>query len=305
MKYYTKEWYELMQKLDYACGLKPIEDKEYSDADIEQLFQQEMERYVREEEEAYNEPPLNFYEFFSNNEFDLKDLARIDEETSEVVYPKTKEEALTWSREDYQKQLAVFEQRKPFDAEQARKEFRENYENSMEAKYQWFCRFTADKVDKRLIALDLVPNHIYHKLEEIDEQNEKRFNELEKIAKEIFKNQKIPSKIEKLFRGLHDGTIVSIGEERGNIILKIIPEGLQNARIIIYDDAQIIENEVPEITNVENMTESECEFLYHELFHNKEGYEVHIMAMMNMELKYITIKCENIREGTEEDQTIV
>ena len=152
-------------------------------------------------------------------------------------------------------------------------------------------------MDKRLLALDLVPKSIYQKLEAIDEKNEKRFNELEKIAKEIFKNQRIEKHIEELFQGLHDGIITSIGEEKGNIILKIVPEGEEKPRIIICKDATMIENEVPEITNVENLTDDSCTFLYDELYHNKEGYEVHIMAFVPFNLRYITIKCEEIGPG--------
>ncbi len=38
MKFYTKEWYELMQKLDYCVCMRPISDGEYSDDDIKKLI---------------------------------------------------------------------------------------------------------------------------------------------------------------------------------------------------------------------------------------------------------------------------
>ncbi|MDO5521163.1 MAG: hypothetical protein Q4G58_11790 [bacterium] len=31
MKYYTKQWYNSMQKTDYTCGIKKIPDKKYKD----------------------------------------------------------------------------------------------------------------------------------------------------------------------------------------------------------------------------------------------------------------------------------
>ena len=305
MKYYTKEWMELAQKLDYTARLKPIEDKEYSDEEIQKLYKEEEKRYVREERECYNEPPFNFLEYLGKDNFEVTDICRVDEETGEAVYPKTKEEALEWSREDYEKELAEFEARPPFDEEKAKQEFREMYEDSMEASLEEFHRFLEEQVDKRLLALDLVPKRIFQKLEKIDEENEKRFNDLEKIAKDIFKNQRIPAKVEELFKGLHDGIIATVGERRGNILLKIFPEGANKPRIIKCIDAKLIENEIPDITNVENNTEMECYFLYDELYHNKDGYEVHIMAEMGvMDLRYLTIKCEDIVKGTEEDLSL-
>lgn len=39
MKYFTKEWYELMQHLDYTVGMEPIADKKYSDEEIAALYE--------------------------------------------------------------------------------------------------------------------------------------------------------------------------------------------------------------------------------------------------------------------------
>ncbi len=304
MKYYTKEWMELAQKLDYTGRLKAIPDKDYTDEEIQKLYEEEEKHFVREERESYNEPPFNFLEYLGKDGFELTDICRVDEETGEIVYPKTKEEALEWSREDYERELTKFEERLPFDEEQAKKDFKELYDNTLESSLEEFHKFLDDKVDKRLLALDLVPKRIYQKLEKLDEKNEKRFNELEKIAKEIFKNQKIPAKVEELFKGLHDGIISSIGEENGNIFIKVLPVAAEKPRIINCIDAKLIENEVPEIVNVENMTEAVCTFLYYELYHNQKGYEVHIMADMNMDLKYITIQCEDVVLGEDKKEAM-
>ena len=35
MRYYTKEWYELMQGLYYVSGMIVLPDKDYTDAEIQ------------------------------------------------------------------------------------------------------------------------------------------------------------------------------------------------------------------------------------------------------------------------------
>ncbi|MBE6574769.1 MAG: DUF4085 family protein [Ruminococcaceae bacterium] len=43
MRYYTKEWYALMQQLHRADGLTPIPDKAYSEAEIDAFFQADLQ----------------------------------------------------------------------------------------------------------------------------------------------------------------------------------------------------------------------------------------------------------------------
>ena len=49
MRYYTKEWYTLLQSLGTSELFEPVIDKEYTDEDIEILYQDMMDKYVMEE----------------------------------------------------------------------------------------------------------------------------------------------------------------------------------------------------------------------------------------------------------------
>ena len=42
MKFYTKEWYELMQCQNYTSGLKKIPDKVYTDDDIQAFYDKDL-----------------------------------------------------------------------------------------------------------------------------------------------------------------------------------------------------------------------------------------------------------------------
>ncbi len=39
---------------------------------------------------------------------------------------------------------------------------------------------------------------------------------------------------------------------------------------------------------------SNCQFLYHELYRTKKGYEVHMLLWTRKALRYLTIECEDI-----------
>lgn len=46
MKYYTKEWYHLMQRMNYTCGMTVVPDKEYTDAEIRAFYKHDLEKEV-------------------------------------------------------------------------------------------------------------------------------------------------------------------------------------------------------------------------------------------------------------------
>lgn len=58
MRFYTKEWYELMQHQDDLSGIQKIPDGNYSEQDIKAFYQQDLEAEVAQERERYNTPPI-------------------------------------------------------------------------------------------------------------------------------------------------------------------------------------------------------------------------------------------------------
>lgn len=90
MKYFTKEWYKLMQCLDYTICMKPIADKEYSDEEIAALYDKKLKAEIARDRRQYNEPPQFIEMDFDNAELD--DFAYYDETTGTMKYPKSIEE---------------------------------------------------------------------------------------------------------------------------------------------------------------------------------------------------------------------
>ena len=48
MKYYTKEWYELMQKQNYTLGIRKVPDKFYTNEEI----QEDIQKYIFSEKKC-------------------------------------------------------------------------------------------------------------------------------------------------------------------------------------------------------------------------------------------------------------
>ena len=49
MRYYTKEWYELMQKTELTAGLRKVPDKKYTKKDIDALYEKTLNREMAAE----------------------------------------------------------------------------------------------------------------------------------------------------------------------------------------------------------------------------------------------------------------
>ena len=81
MRVYTKEWHELSDYLSAVEEFEPIEDRDYSDDDIERLYQRALENYL-------NEYDLTLYDFYQNTGsrslFRLKKWAGLIQDSRDV-----------------------------------------------------------------------------------------------------------------------------------------------------------------------------------------------------------------------------
>ena len=48
MRYYTKEWYDLMQKTNYTFGMKKIPDQDYSEAEIKAFYDKALKNRIHD-----------------------------------------------------------------------------------------------------------------------------------------------------------------------------------------------------------------------------------------------------------------
>ena len=57
MRYFTKEWYELMQQQIGVEGLTKVADKVYSDAEIQAFYERDLKKEIAHDRKLYNMKP--------------------------------------------------------------------------------------------------------------------------------------------------------------------------------------------------------------------------------------------------------
>ena len=270
MRYYTKEYYTLMMSLGVAEMYEPVIDKEYSNEEIEELYQKALDKYIEEERASYDEPP----------EFDF-------DEDDDPEY-----------REMMKAELEEYENREPFDEEEAADDFRETYEDNLEEPDEDLPDWVRESVDKRILAMYFMPENIYRKLAGEDEANEERFEALDEKADEAYEEMRgdIPEDYEELMDTLEElesSYVLEASIGGDEIELKIEgwdDDGEEAIYTLRFDEVQVIENEGVEAKSgidEDGDSFSDCEILYTEMYFEDGRPEVH-MLFDNNGLKYLT-----------------
>ena len=262
MKYYTKEWYELMQNLFYTEGFRKIPDRAYSEAEIQAFYDKARKRFVAEE-----------------------------------------------------RRYALEEQgkRKPlvFDAEEAASYFDSDYRLRLRYEEQGLPAWARGKADRRLLALGLMPESLYSKLQSQARENRRKFRAMEKRAEKALAPQRelIPSEIREALY-CHDDWILSLKKQGRDIVMLLCKgesfddDGTTPYEKILFRDAAFLEREKglrirPRLCAAQGIYESNCTYLYEELYKTAEGYEIHLLLEAGG-LRYVTVRCR----GVEREQNV-
>ena len=317
MRFYTKEWHTLMNSLGTVDMFRPVIDKEYSDEEIEELYQEFEDRYVEEERADYDAPPVfGLYEDEEEeedeDEFDPEDyvVCDIDEDGNEINmrHPADLDELREFTRRQMQYELEEYENREPFDEDEARGAFRESYEDFLEDPDEDIPQWVRDSVDVRLLAMGAMPEGVYRKLMKEEEAMQERFDELDEAADDAMEDiyeelsLKMPDEYPSLFEDLEalDGEyVISISmdgdelemefsgwDEEGDPVMRTASfEGVK----IIEDEGAEIESEVDEDGDITSSCDLEC----HELYFEDGRFEVHFL-LDDGDLKYLTFSCDEI-----------
>lgn len=287
MKYFTKEWYELMQNIDYTNGFVDIPDKDYSETEIQELYNDKLNGWIKDEREIYECKPdfTDIYDMLDNNEFNSNDWIFVDEKTGQVLEPSTREEVIENLKREEKEALKKYNNQKLFNQQASKREFEKMYKNMLMSK-DLLPRWVYEKVDKRLIALGYLPKSVFDKLKEQETANKKTFDNTEKEALKILEQQKIPEEIYSAFN-FHDDILMSIKNKEDNVVMKIKHwDFIESYNITItFKNANIIQ--------MEDLKFGDSIYLYEEIYRVDNGYEVHMLYECGG-LQYLTVKCSNI-----------
>lgn len=291
MKYFTKEWYRLTQGQSYTVGMKKIPDKEYTDGEIEAFYGKALKDMIKREKRDYDTPPdFSLYDVLLEGDFDPNEWLSVNEETGEAKRPKDKEEILASVEKEREEAETAFKARPPFDEEEAKKTFCSAYRNKLKYASDNFPLWVTEEADRRLLALDLLPESVYQKLREEEKANKRRTDAVVHAAKRKLSKQDIPQDIMGDFN-FHDGEIRRFYKRGKNRILEIIPDGVfveEEAPAFVritFFNAEVLENEAGRLAS--------SAWLYDEIYRLEDGYEVHVL-LVKSDLQYLTLRCKDI-----------
>lgn len=274
MRFYTKEYYTLMMSLGVTEMYEPVIDKDYSDEEIEELYQKALDRYVEDERAEYDAPPV----LYLDEDGDPEDLELFRFETEE------------------------YENREPFDEDEAAEEFGEMYRDNLDEPDEDLPDWVREAVDPRILAMYFMPEKIYRKLADEDKANEEKFDVLDGQTEEAFEEMRgdIPDELEELMdtlEELEDSYVLSIEKAGSEIEMKLEgwdEDGEEAVYTLRFDEVEVLEDEGVEAhsgKDEDGDTESDCELLYSEIYIEDGMPEIHMM-FDNDGLKYLTFRCE-------------
>ena len=281
LKFYTKEWYELMQKTDYTTGLKAIPDKNYSDKEIKAFYDSDLKKEIARDKKLHKLMGSGGSGFgLLLDGFGMK--------------------SLPFEAEDAQRE---------FDPSETVSCFKESYRNLLRFAADNFPPWVAETVDKRLLALWRMPKSALEKLKAEERENKRKFNAINRKAERALSLQEIPDHIKAAFC-YHDAAVLNISKQGKNTVMYLRKDGYwpdddTPYAKIIFKNVAWQEREVGIVLRCvkdeENIVSSRCFYLYDELYRNDDGFEVHMMFWCGGKPKYFTVSCEDldISDGVE------
>ena len=266
MKYYTKEWYELLQAWGLSGDLKKIPDAVYTTADIEKLYKKKLKKEIAFERDSYNQEPffLTVDDMLTEDNFCSDDWLFIDEITGDVKKPVDINEVRQQLEKDRKRAFEEFENRPPFDPMDTEKIFEEIYRTNLRTCKNNFPEWLLKSVDHRLLALGYLPETAYRKYHSEIREKKKKWEQINRAAEKERTRQCIPDEMMEAM-ALHDASLLSL--KKGLRVRKYLQEGFYS---------------------------SNSSFLYSEIYNSGEGYEFHMMFATSKDLSYLTIACNDI-----------
>ena len=311
MRYYTKEWYDLTLKAGVSDYFRRIPDQErFTDEDLERIYQWSLAQEIAEEEAFYNEPPelLAEDEIPDGADFDPEDylVADLDEngEETDFRHPASREEFLAYLASEQAREMAEFQARPPFDPAETIELFRESYEDGIAEPDPFLPDWLYDKVDRRLIAMRVLPAQTYDKLHAEDTANLDRlyhFQEWIDEADEIMAEE-IPPEILDGFSTAACGNIAGILRAPESLTLLFVDPDGEDGPVgyeVVFEDARILEDEGATVEagfDEDGDFYTSCDLIAWEIFRDEDGFAFHLFFDSEGQ-KYLTLTARTVRFG--------
>lgn len=304
MKFFTKEWYGLMQGLDYCICMRPIADGKYTDEDIKRLYDKKLKAEIVRDRRDYNTPP-SFIDF-DLDELDLDDFAIYDTQSGILKKPESREEIEQSLAAEKAAAWAEYESRPSFDPTETVEHFKLMYEGGLKHGLSRFPEWAQKLTDPRLVALSYLPRSVYDRLKAESRRNKKEFERIEKEARKALDKEysRIPERITDIFSGFHDASILrlSLSNEDLEMLVRLdcaCFEGETPYVRVLFKNAEIIESDGISFEGDDGLRkqsdddDARLTYLYDEFYYVDGGVEAHFLLSL-CDLKYLTVRCSDI-----------
>jgi hypothetical protein len=306
MRFYTKEWYNLMQQMDVGTDLKKLPDREYTEADLSALYEKKLKQEIARDRRFYNTDPTLplslFDDLLAEEDFDPEDWLTVNEDTGEVSHPTSPEEVRAELEADARQAREKFEQRPPFDPQETIDNFRQFYQNHLRLIRKVYPAWLLEEVNPKLMALGYLTEPAYNRFRQEKRQQKAQWNKINRQAKKTLRAQQIPDEIEEAF-DLHDAALLSLKQAGKNYQMMVCKDGYWDSepgpyRRVTFHNATVLEKEdglrVRKYRDQRKYFTSNTSFLYDEIYRTQDGYEVHMMFWTPKDLAYLTIACTEV-----------
>jgi len=303
MRYFTKEWYELMQQQIGVEGLTKVADKVYSDAEIQAFYERDLKKEIAHDRKLYNMKPTFELEeeLLRPENFKPENFLFVDEMTGEMYHPSTVEIAREHLEKSFRERMEAFEARLPFDPKETIECFQECYRMGIKYAASGYPKWVQETVDPRLLALQRIPESAYLRLKKESEKRKREFDKINRKAQKVLEQQDIPDEIHEAFY-LHDAHLLSVVKKGRDVTLLFRKDGGWFGETTPYiritcKGVSLYEREkglVIRTKEVDGEKRSNCQYLYGEQYRTEQGYEVHMMFWNFSGLQYFTIGCKEI-----------
>lgn len=306
MKFYTKEWYDLMQHQSYTSGLKKIPDKAYTDEEIKAFYDKDLKEEIARDRKIHNTPPRTHDwedELLAPDRFSPDIFLFENEETGKLFHPETPEIARHYLEQARRRAQEQFAARPPFDPAETITCFRDCYRAQLRYGTAHFPQWVQESVDKRLLALNRIPESAYKRLKKEEQTNQRAFNKIMTKATTVLEQQDIPEDIRSQFY-FHDAAVLAIKKVRSDAELYLRkdggwPDDTTPYIKIIFKNVQRFDREKGFSLRPKFDAHGElctgCTYLYDELYQTEDGYEVHMLLWTPKALRYLTIRSKDIQ----------
>ena len=305
MRYYTKQWYDLMQRQNYTCGLHKIPDKVYSDREIRAFYDHDLQAEIDHDRRIHTARPDYHWadRLLQPDTFQPENFLFFDKKTGTEFHPQTPEMARSWLQKEKEEAERELAQRPPFDPAETIACFQSCYRAELRYCLSRFPNWVEGTVDPRLLALHRCPESAWKRLRKEEQSNRRAFRKIEKAAAEVLNAQDIPEAIRSQFH-FHDSNLLSFKQVRSDyeLTMRICYDWPHNTETpyikVIFRQVSLVDRasgwRLRPTLDQNGDYGSNCHYLYDELYKTDTGYEVHMLVWTRSGLRTLTVHCKDI-----------